>query len=125
MQRFLQALQPKGDARVEWEFLHELVFNVTGQNGFVSIEGLFNQMAKEVPAFNTVTWASLGVSWPFLNRVATETEASVAPGQNATFTFQVKAPPAIGVYSIHLRPVIDGTTWMEDEGVFLIITVVP
>jgi hypothetical protein len=29
------------------------------------------------------------------------------------------------VYSIHLRPVIDGTTWMEDEGVFLIITVLP
>jgi NADH-quinone oxidoreductase subunit G len=60
VQRFLQALQPKGNARPEWEFLHELVFSVTGQNGFVSIEGLFNQMAKEVPAFNHVTWASLG-----------------------------------------------------------------
>lgn len=60
VQRFLQALQPKGNARPEWEFLHELVFNVTGQNGFVSIEGLFNQMAKDVPALNNVTWASLG-----------------------------------------------------------------
>jgi hypothetical protein len=57
--------------------------------------------------------------------VATQAEASVAPGQNATFTFQVKAPPTPAVYSIHLRPVIDGTTWMEDEGVFLIITVTP
>jgi hypothetical protein len=36
------------------------VFNVTGQNGFVSIEGLFNQMAKEVPAFANLTWAGLG-----------------------------------------------------------------
>ena len=62
VQRFMQALQPKGDARPEWEFLHELVFNVTGQNGFVSIEGLFNQMAKEVPAFQGVTWAALGDS---------------------------------------------------------------
>lgn len=60
VQRFMQALQPKGDARPEWEFLHELVFNVTGQNGFVSIEGLFNQMANEVPAFHGVTWAGLG-----------------------------------------------------------------
>jgi NADH-quinone oxidoreductase subunit G len=60
VQRFMQALQPKGNARPEWEFLHELIFNVTGQNGFLSIEGLFNQMAKEVPAFNGVTWAALG-----------------------------------------------------------------
>lgn len=60
VQRFMQALQPRGDARPEWEFLHELNYNVTGQNGFASIEGLFNQMAAEVPAFNGVTWASLG-----------------------------------------------------------------
>jgi NADH-quinone oxidoreductase subunit G len=60
VQRFMKAVEPKGDARAEWEFLHELVYNVTGQNGFVNIEGLFNQMAAEVPAFNGVTWASLG-----------------------------------------------------------------
>jgi NADH-quinone oxidoreductase subunit G len=59
VQRFMKAVEPKGDARAEWEFLHELVYNVTGQNGFVNIEGLFNQMAAEVPAFNGVTWASL------------------------------------------------------------------
>jgi NADH-quinone oxidoreductase subunit G len=60
VQKFMQAIQPPGDARAEWETLHELVFNVTGQNGFKSIEGLFNQMAKEVPAFNGLTWAGLG-----------------------------------------------------------------
>ena len=60
VQRFMKAVEPPGNARPEWEFLHELVFNVTGQNGFVSIEGLFNQMAKEVPAFAALTWASLG-----------------------------------------------------------------
>ena len=36
------------DARAEWEFLHELIENTTGQNGFSTIEGLFNQMAGEV-----------------------------------------------------------------------------
>jgi NADH-quinone oxidoreductase subunit G len=60
VQRFLKAVEPRGDARPEWEFLHELVHNVTGQNGFVSIEGLFNQMAREVPAFHKLTWAALG-----------------------------------------------------------------
>ncbi len=60
VQRFMKAVEPLGDARPEWQFLHELVFSVTGQNGFVTIEGLFNRMAKEVPAFNGLTWAGLG-----------------------------------------------------------------
>jgi NADH-quinone oxidoreductase subunit G len=60
VQRFLKAVEAPSDARPEWEFLHELVYNVTGHNGFVTIEGLFNQMAKEVPAFNGLTWAGLG-----------------------------------------------------------------
>src|ERR1051326_9007110 len=60
VQKFMKAVEPRGDARPEWEFLHELVFNVTGQDGFVSIEGLFNQMAKELPAFDGLTWAGLG-----------------------------------------------------------------
>jgi NADH-quinone oxidoreductase subunit G len=60
VQRFMKAIEPKGDARAEWEILHELVLHVTGQNGFVSIEGLFNQMATEIPALKGVTWAALG-----------------------------------------------------------------
>ena len=60
VQKFMKAVEPRGDARPEWEFLHELVLNVTGQNGFASIEGLFNQMAQEIPAFNGLTWATLG-----------------------------------------------------------------
>jgi NADH-quinone oxidoreductase subunit G len=60
VQKFMKAVEPRGDARPEWEFLHELVLHVTGQDGYVSIEGLFNQMAKEVPAFSGVTWAGLG-----------------------------------------------------------------
>jgi NADH-quinone oxidoreductase subunit G len=60
VQKFMQAIQPKGDARAEWDFLHDLVYNVTGKNGFLTIEGLFNEMAKNVPAFNGLTWAGLG-----------------------------------------------------------------
>jgi NADH-quinone oxidoreductase subunit G len=60
VQKFVKAVEAPGAARPEWEFLHELVFNVTGQNGYASIEGLFNQMTKEVAPFAGLTWASLG-----------------------------------------------------------------
>jgi len=60
VQRFLKAVEPKGDARPEWEFLHDLLHHVSGRDGFVSIEGLFNQMAAGVPAFHGLTWAALG-----------------------------------------------------------------
>jgi NADH-quinone oxidoreductase subunit G len=60
VQKFMKAIEPPGSARPEWEFLHELVLGVIGQDGFVSIEGLFNQMAAEVLAFRGLTWAGLG-----------------------------------------------------------------
>ena len=60
VQKFMKAVEPPDDARPEWEFLHDLVCNVTGQDGFLTIEGLFNEMAKDVPAFNGLTWAKLG-----------------------------------------------------------------
>ena len=60
VQRFWPAISPPGDARAEWAFLHELVLAVTHQNGFDTLEGLFDQMAKEVPAFKGLTWAGLG-----------------------------------------------------------------
>jgi NADH-quinone oxidoreductase subunit G len=60
VQKFMKAVEAPGEARPEWEFLHDLVYNVTGQDGFLTIEGLFNEMAKDVRAFNGLTWASLG-----------------------------------------------------------------
>jgi NADH-quinone oxidoreductase subunit G len=60
VQKFMKAIEPPGDARPEWEFLRELLRNMSGQDSFVSIEGLFNQMAGEIPAFKGLTWAGLG-----------------------------------------------------------------
>lgn len=98
-------------------------FTNTGSSPWV--KGVLGQEARLGINLDDVTWAALGVSWPFASRVAVQSEATVAAGQTGSFTFQVKAPATPGVYSIHLRPVIDGTTWMEDEGVFLIVTVIP
>ncbi len=60
VQKFMKAVEAPGDARAEWEFLHDLVFNVTGQNGFVTIEGLFNAMAADV---SRVQRFEVGKSW--------------------------------------------------------------
>jgi NADH-quinone oxidoreductase subunit G len=59
VQRFMKAAEPRGEARPEWQFLRELLLDLTGQAGFSTIEGLFNQMAAEVPAFKGLTWAAL------------------------------------------------------------------
>ncbi len=67
LQKFLKAVEPGGAARPEWEFLHELVHQVTGQNGFVSLEGLFNQMAREIPALAGLEWGKLGDTGVTLN----------------------------------------------------------
>ena len=70
----------------------------------------------------TLARLGLGASWPIPDRPAVQSEDSVAPGQVATFAFSV-AGVRLGTYPLRLRPVIDGLTWMEDQGIFLQITV--
>jgi hypothetical protein len=88
------------------------------------VRGILGQEARLAVNQDDAQWATLGVNWMSANRVAAQTEATVVPGGVATFTFQVRAPTTPGLYAIHLRPVIDAVTWMEDEGVFLYITVI-
>jgi len=61
--------------------------------------------------------------WLWEDRIATTTAAVVQPGEIGEFRFSVRAPLTRGVYRLNLRPVVDGTTWMEDQGVFWIIDV--
>jgi hypothetical protein len=98
-----------------------IVFRNAGSESWV--RGTLGQEARLAVNQDNAQWAALGVNWLSANRVATQTEATVAPGGIATFTFQVRAPMTPGLYAIHLRPVIDAVTWMEDEGVFLYINV--
>ncbi|MFM7803449.1 MAG: molybdopterin-dependent oxidoreductase, partial [Verrucomicrobiota bacterium] len=60
LQKFQKAVEAPGDARPESEFLLELVRSVTGQDAPRTLEGLFNRMAAEVPAFAGLQWAGLG-----------------------------------------------------------------
>src|SRR5207245_10479086 len=43
VQKFMKAVEAPGEARAEWEFLHELIFTTLGKNGYASVDGLFNQ----------------------------------------------------------------------------------
>ena len=68
-------------------------------------------------------YPELAWNWFYYNRPAAQSVDAVAPGSLATFAFAVRAPPAPGDYRLALRPVVDGTTWLEDFGVFLLISV--
>lgn len=69
------------------------------------------------------TNGSPNTGWPRFNRIAQQPAAYVGPGQVAWFTFTIQAPQTPGVYKLYLRPLVEGATWMEDYGVFWIVTV--
>ena len=86
-------------------------------------KGVLGQQAAIGIRNDDRTWASLAVGWPDPTRPAAQTEASVPPGATGTFTFKVRAPQTPSTYVLSMRPVIDGTTWLDDEGLFVAVTV--
>jgi hypothetical protein len=66
---------------------------------------------------------SPNTGWPAYNRVAIQPADYVGPGQVAWFQFTIQAPSTPGVYDLYIRPLIEGATWMEDQGVFWRVTV--
>ena len=58
------------------------------------------------------------VAWPFPTRPAVQSESSVAPGDTATFRFTIRGESA-GRLIIRVRPVMEGVTWLEDEGAYV------
>lgn len=86
-------------------------------------KGIFGEQANLGINGDDRTLAAYGIGWPTPDRPAIQNEAVVAPGGTGSFTFSMRGPPSPDVYQLHLRPVIDGVTWMEDEGVFMYVTV--
>jgi hypothetical protein len=76
-------------------------------------------------ARDDLSWAPLGIGWLAANRPATQMQAIVPPGGIGSFTFDLRAPTAPGAYLLPLRLVVDGLAWLDDQGVFVQITVVP
>ena len=69
------------------------------------------------------TAGSPATGWPRFNRPAAQPAPYVGPNQVAWFQFTVVAPPVPGTFRVALRPLIEGTQWMEDYGVFWVVTV--
>ena len=69
------------------------------------------------------TTGSPNTGWPRYNRLAQQPAPYVGPGQVAWFQFGVQAPITPGVYFLGLRPLVEGASWMEDFGVFWLVTV--
>lgn len=56
--------------------------------------------------------------WLAPDRPTAQLEGVVSPGSLATFSFQVRGA-VTGVHRIPLRPLVEGVTWMEDEGAYV------
>jgi len=66
---------------------------------------------------------SPNTNWPRYNRVAAQPAQWVGPNQVAWFQFTIVAPSVPGTYRLAIRPLVEGAQWMEDFGVFWVVTV--
>jgi N-acetyl-anhydromuramyl-L-alanine amidase AmpD len=125
---------PANESTVRASFVSETPYPVipTNETGVVSIV-LRNTGAtawrKDSPQEarlgipnNARDLAFLGDGWLAPDRPAVQAEDVVPPGQTATFTFAVKGKLP-GTYVLPLRGVVDGAAWMNDLGLFTVITV--
>ena len=69
------------------------------------------------------TFGTPPTGWLRFNRVAIQPAGYVGPTQVAWFQFTIQAPGRPGTYRLYLRPLVEGATWLEDVGVFWIVTV--
>jgi len=64
----------------------------------------------------------LALHWPAPDRLATQSEDVVPVGANGTFKVGLFAS-VTGWHHIRVRPVVDGVTWMDDDGAYFDIVV--
>lgn len=64
----------------------------------------------------------LGSGWPLPSRPAVQLQQNVAPSEVAVFNFNVRGAQR-GTWTMRLRPVVDGVAWLDDEGVYVVVTV--
>jgi len=103
-----------------------VAFRNTGTAGwYKGVIGANAGLGASQPLNNEIA-SKLGLdpgNWQYPSRFAIQTTDYVGPGQIGWFVIQVKAPTTAGSYRIHLRPVIDGLSWLEDYGVYFDLNV--
>jgi uncharacterized lipoprotein YddW (UPF0748 family) len=99
---------------------------VAGRMGEVAYLGTWSPepgQDRPTPLGGDGQLGSPATGWPRYNRIAAQPAQYVGPGQVAWFQFTIQAPATPGVYRLYLRPLIEGAQWMEDFGVFWVVTV--
>ena len=87
------------------------------------VRGTATEVRLGIPREDRVYAASvMPAVWFLPTRPAVQSESVVPPGGTATFVFPVGGQRS-GSYRIPLRPVIDGLTWLEDQGIYVDVTV--
>ncbi|MDP9274149.1 MAG: N-acetylmuramoyl-L-alanine amidase [Chloroflexota bacterium] len=71
---------------------------------------------------NSPDLAFLADGWPTPERPAAQQEDIVPPGGVATFSFRVKGTLP-GTFVVPLRGVVDGGAWMDDLGMYTVVTI--
>jgi hypothetical protein len=98
-----------------------LMIRNTGARSWV--RGTATEVRLGIPRDDHVYASSVTPAvWLLPTRPAAQSEAVVPPGGIATFVFPVGGARP-GGYRIPLRPVIDGLLWLEDQGMFVDVTV--
>jgi len=99
---------------------------VSGKLGEVAYLGTWDSepgQDRASPLGGDGTNGSPATGWPRYNRIAIQPAPYVGPGQVAWFQFTIQAPVTPGFYRLYLRPLVEGATWMEDFGVYWLVTV--
>ena len=99
---------------------------LSGVMGQVSYLGTWNPepgQDRASPLGGDGTAGSPNTGWPRYNRVAVQPSEWVGPNQIAWFQFTIQAPQTPGTYRLAIRPLVEGAQWMEDYGVFWVVTV--
>ncbi len=99
---------------------------VSGRMGQVAYLGTWGPepgQDQPSPLGGDAQLGSPNTGWPRYNRVAIQPADYVGPGQIAWFQFTIQAPATPGTYRLYLRPLVEGAAWLEDYGVYWIVTV--
>ena len=99
---------------------------VSGRMGEVAYLGTWGPepgQDRATPLGGDGQLGSPATGWPRYNRIAAQPAEYVGPGQVAWFQFTIQAPTTPGTYRLYLRPLVEGAQWMEDFGVYWVITV--
>ena len=110
---------PYPDISTDDAALVQVILRNTGSTAWR--KGTAQEARLAIPG-NSPDLAFLADGWPAPERPAAQQEDIVPPGATATFSFRVKGTVP-GTFVLPLQGVVDGGAWMDDLGMYTVVTV--